>query len=194
VEKIAKRRTLADRDAPVGQISLTLSGFSKQSVVGVETIARIIDALPAFHLTGLREIRYDPDRASLLDLELPPWYQNTNHKAIFIQRQRLIAIYQFDSMAMLSHILYHELGHYVFHFILDGARRKRWLELARRGTKAVTNYAGSSAYEDFAESYAIFVSDPKALSSIVAKYNFLKNNVFGGISANLVKMHLDVTI
>ncbi len=63
-----------------------------------------------------------------------------------------------------------------------------------RKSRRVTRYARRNGLEDFAESYAIFLSDPARLVPLRRKYEFLRNQVFAGVARNLARGFLDVSV
>ena len=58
-----KTPTATDRLHKTDTLKLLLSGFTNQTTVKQKQIVCLIDALPNFHLIGLREIIYDPSRS-----------------------------------------------------------------------------------------------------------------------------------
>jgi len=190
-----KATTFSDRDQPVVQVSLTIRGFSGQTRMNVEQIVNWIEAAPAFHLVGLTAIIFDPQH--LLDLAATDSALPTHatHKAQYVKIEQHILVHDFDNAEELQHILYHELGHHVWDRILTTTLRRQWLlELSLRKSRRVTRYAQRNGLEDFAESYAIFLSDPARLEPLHRKYTFLRNQVFAGVARNLERGFLDVSV
>ena len=190
-----KPATLADRDRPVASVNLAIRGFSDQSQVPVETIVRWLEALPNFHLAGLDAVIFDPKRRldpTLADL---PLLATPTHKGQFVKADRQVLIHDFATADELQHILYHEIGHHVFERVLSTTQRHHWvLELSRRTSARITRYARRNALEDFAESYAVFVTDPGRVENLHRKYTFLREEVFGGVARNIDKGFLDISV
>lgn len=69
---------------------------------------------------------------------------------------------------MLRQAVAHEVGHNVHSNVRDDEARSLWEEVsARRGSAGrVSEYVGEDASEDFAESYAFFLTDPDALRDV----------------------------
>lgn len=188
-----KNPTPHDRAHDVGQLRITLAGFSLQEMISVQNVLGALEKIPNHHLQGLKTITYDPDRVFQEpedDSDIPR-PANPHSKGEFIPHKRSIAIYDFDSRAQFEHILYHEIGHYVYFRILNKSAKKAWVSAIAYNDDHITDYAATNASEDFAESYAIFVQDPKALESLADKYRFLRDHVFTGIATNLGQGHLD---
>src|SRR3954470_24625979 len=101
-----KNRTSAGEAA--GKLNLRLSGFARQDLVPVDDIVRAIDLLPDFHLSGLREIAYLPELAPATSQYFCPAVPRGEPKGEFVQRERRIFVYAFDSPEMFFQMLHHE--------------------------------------------------------------------------------------
>jgi hypothetical protein len=175
-----KSRTAGDPESPRGKLNLRLTGFSNQPWLSLDEVVRAIDVLPAFHLQGLREISYLTEQEAMQEFlhelgGVPP-----DRKAAFIQRERRIAIYGFESRDLFRQILYHEIGHYVYFLVISSTLKKQWVTHTYPGSLCVTPYAASSPSEDFAETYACYIRDPDRLRLIPEKYSFMDHLVFSG--------------
>lgn len=190
-----KPTTLADRDREVGAINLTLRGFSDQQQVAVETLVHWLEALPNFHLADLTAIIYDPEHRLDPALVDPPLLAIPTHKGQFVKAERQVLVHEFADRDELRHILYHEIGHHVFERALTTTQRRQWvLELSQRRSPRITRYARRNALEDFAECYAVFVTDPERLERLHRKYVFMRDEVFAGVARNVDKGFLDISI
>jgi hypothetical protein len=110
-----------------------------------------------------------------------PGMPRAQPKGEFVQRERRIFIYGFDSAAMLFHMLHHEIGHYVFFLVLGSRVKKRWVTELSAGSPCVTPYAGMNPWEDFAETYAWYVLQRRALEGrSPGKHAFMRDCVFSG--------------
>ncbi len=190
-----KPQTIADRGQNKHSINVLVSGLSDQSLVTVEEVTGMVTGLPSFHLVGLDQIIYDPRWETRSALELQDKSDCPRHsKAVYLKEDRKILIFQFDDATEFQHILFHEIGHHVFERVLDSKRRKQWVTLLNPGSRHITRYAKRNAMEDFAESYAMFVRDPKAIEEIYRKYVYLRDEVFAGVAYNLERGHVDISI
>lgn len=163
-----------------------LSGFSRQEIVPVDDIVSAIDRLPAFHLEGLREIVYLPEYAPEASALFCPSLPRAEPKGEFIQRERRIFVYEFDSAAMFFHMLYHEIGHFVFFLVIGSRVKKRWVTEVFPGSACVTRYARVNPWEDFAETYAYYLLHPQVLQTeLPEKHAFMRECVFSGHPATL---------
>ncbi|MCU7922548.1 MAG: hypothetical protein KZQ88_07595 [Candidatus Thiodiazotropha sp. (ex Dulcina madagascariensis)] len=184
MHKYIKRQASQDRFVNQKTLNLRISGFSNQTIVSVDEILEALEALPASHLIGLREIAYDPNRV----IQRAIGYYNTQDTPYpipdfrsngdYYHDERWINIYEFDSKQNLVHLLYHEVGHFVYKNNLSSVLRKRWVNNIYPVSSYVSTYAARNANEDFAESYAIYLLKPEVLYRIEKKYLFLKNQVF----------------
>jgi len=106
-----------------GRIQLYLSGFRRQSIIDIEDILTAVEQIPAWHLVGLKKLEYDPERKFREKIDYGRWIHIARSKGIFDQNNRKILIFQFDQLDHFLHILYHEIGHYVFYFVLTVGNR-----------------------------------------------------------------------
>ncbi len=174
-----KNRTATDPLSSQGKLNLRLSGFSQQNHLSLDEVVRAVDRLPSFHLEGLREICYlTPAEAAEELADLPG--EHTDRKAEFVQRERRILMYGFESRALFYHVLYHEIGHYVYFLVISSALKQQWVTQTYPKSVCVTPYGTFSASEDFAETYACYVRDPEKLKAIPEKYSFMHHLVFSG--------------
>jgi hypothetical protein len=174
-----KNRTLAGEAG--GKLNLLLSGFSRQDLVPVDDIVRAIDLLPDFHLDGLREIVYLPELAPAASPYFCAALPRGEPKGEFVQRERRILVYEFDSPAMFFQMLHHEIGHFVFFLAIGSAVKKCWVTDLHPGSTCVTPYAVSNPWEDFAETYAYYALQPRLLErQFPEKHAFMRDCVFSG--------------
>ncbi|GAB64750.1 sporozoite invasion-associated protein 1 [Plasmodium cynomolgi strain B] len=96
----------------------------------------------------------------------------------------------------ISHLVLHEIGHFIYINTMSVDLRKEWitqgewyeepLSPSKWATKNETGFVSAYAHdktpgEDFAESIAAFVLNPKLLNSRShQKYSWIKNNLFSG--------------
>lgn len=190
--QFSKSRQVADTGRETRELRLLVTGFGAQDLVDTKEIVRAIDQLPAFHLEQLREISYEPLPEAFLALPGTNDGLSMYHNGEYVQRQRKIVIYLFDSRALFYQMLFHEIGHHVFFLILNSKVKKRWVTQLHRAAPCITPYAAHSAAEDFAESYAAFVLNPAELKLIPEKYNYMRDEVFSGLPGTLKERILDI--
>lgn len=181
----------AKSDAPEGtprtpgKLNLRISGFSQQRIVPIAQIVQAVDALPSFHIEGLREIAYTPEALPASPHEVyaaRPW---GIRKGEFRQKERKIFFYDFDGPGLFHQILYHEIGHFVFFLVIGSQVKKHWVTQIFPRSECITAYAARNASEDFAETYACYVRDPESLKKLPAKYAFMRDSVFSGMPGTL---------
>ena len=163
-----------------GRIRLYLTGFREQNIVSVDEVVAAVARLPDAHLVGLKELVYDPNRTFLEQVDYRQWFHVARSKGTFVQNHRKIMVFDFDSSAQFHHILYHEIGHYVFYLVLDSKIKKRWVTELYPNSQHVSDYASRNASEDFAESYAMYLLQPGVLKRIPGKFGFMEREVFDG--------------
>lgn len=169
------------KDNTGGKVQFFLSGFSRQKIISDTEIIAAIDKIPDAHLQGLKGLYYDPTRSQLYFKDFQQWPKLINAKGSFDLNDGFVTLYSFDDKKMFYHVLYHEVGHYVFYAILAAQLKKRWVTQLYPRSTYISPYAKTSAMEDFAESYASFILEPSKLKRISSKYNFLHSQVFKGI-------------
>ena len=163
--------------APKG-IHLLLTGFHQQELVPTDVLVQQINRLPDTHLAGLKQIIYDPARQAA-PWRPWPWHRSRHCKGEFLQGERRIVIYTFDTAEELLHILLHEIGHYVYAVTLDKTVKKHWVTTVRRKGYAITPLARRNACEDFAECYATYCHSPHVLEEQAPeKHAFFRDRVF----------------
>ena len=189
-----KKRNIFDYNTPQGKINIIVSGFSDQQKISIDDVTIAVDALPSHHLSGVQEIRYQEDHTYINEYGEEVLTTPKTAKAVFVQNDQVILMHNFENREEFLHILYHEMGHHVFYRVINGFQRKHWVTKIHPSSAVITKYAGLNASEDFAESYARFLLDPKQLSKLTKKYNFMRDEIFGGISISLDKKHVDLTI
>lgn len=154
-----------------------LAGFGEQSVVTTDEIVAAVDRVPNHQLEGLRGIVYDPERVTQELTPFPePW--RFRIKGAFFQSQRCVVVYDFENRERFEHILYHEIGHYVYQYILNSFQRKHWVTQLYPASQFVTDIASRNACEDFAESYATYLCEPRRLLQIPKKHAFIRGELF----------------
>ena len=148
--------------------------FDRQSVLSPAEVGRIVEGLPDAHLKGLQCILFKP----MWELRQLGVDVSSGCRGAFYPEYRSIIIHDLEDRKMAKHIILHEIGHYVFHAIIGSYLKKEWVTEIFPRSRFVTQYASRNSGEDFAESYAVYASDPKVLSRISRKYYFMKNKVF----------------
>jgi hypothetical protein len=167
-------------------LRLRLSGFSQYcQAASVSEVLAVIDQLPGFHLSGLREIEYlnaGESEEYLLPQGLSAW---RGRKAEFTLRERKILIFNIQDRELLFHVLLHEIGHFVYFLIISSTLKHYWVSQVFPGTPSITSYGTTDAAEDFAETYAAYVLAPETLAMIPAKFSFMHHLVFSGAPITL---------
>ena len=141
-----------------------------------------IRRLPQSHYSGIRAIRYDPYRTLVTSLSFLNQKPSTlRTKGLYYHEQDLsvIIVFHFTSISQFHHILYHEIGHYVFLRVLNQEQRNKWFYSIRPSEdKHVSPQAKQNSQEDFAETYAFYCTKPFRLNLISQKARFIRDSVF----------------
>ena len=147
----------------------------------------LLQTIPLDHLENCRGIEYIHKQAAIhgdaIEGSTIPIY-----RIIYVYQP---SIFSQNSSAALLDTLVHEIGHNVNfnirrdNFDLDVEWRLMYEETKKTfpqdGKGFVTNYARTTKYEDFAESYRTYVRDPQSLLYFSpAKYEFMRDKVFNG--------------
>jgi hypothetical protein len=152
----------------------------------VEVQGYLRQTIPASHLNNCRVIEYQArmigDHTSQVAGSFTPMF-------------RQIYVYQttqeFHNPEQLLDTLVHEVGHNA-HYNLwrkDWDLKTQWARLykqsketfVREGLGFVSEYALTDEFEDFAESYRVYVRDPELLKLVnPEKYEFMRQVVFEG--------------
>lgn len=159
---------------------LQVSGFELQNKVSVEQLKASISQIPDSHLANLQVIKYDPTRSIQ---RLRAFYNGgfTGTPAgEYLSNYQSVVIYDFIDYDQFRHILFHEIGHFVFFRVISSFTKKEWVTQIYPNSLHISDYAKRNACEDFAESYAFYLNKPDQLANIPAKFHFMRNKVFGG--------------
>ncbi len=163
-------------------MQILVAGFESQNIVSKDDVIKALLKLPELHLRGIKVVRYDPLRVIatsmtwLMDESIRPgtrgsYYQTENFSAI--------VVWKFKSTAEFHHILYHEIGHYVFMQMLQQPARDNWMyQIRKNEPQTVSSYAKKNSREDFAETYAAFTNNNPSLSACPLRKAFMKEVVF----------------
>lgn len=161
-----------------------VSKFELSNLATTEDIANYVsETIPVSHLENCSAIRYEP-----IPNELYP-----NAKGTFERDTRQICIWgeEFAGPQEMIATLTHEIGHNAHENIINNRPEiaEKWSNLnqesldtyQQNGLGFVTDYARANQYEDFADSYLNYISDPEKLQFYNPdKYEFMKNEVFAG--------------
>lgn len=164
------------------RVHLWLAGFSAQKLIKVDDVVAAIKSIPHGHLAGLRGVIYDPGKATQ-ELTAYPERWSFTVKGAFFHQERCVVVYDFESLAKFRHVLFHEIGHYVFYWLLDSYTKQRWVTQLAPQAPHVTRVAARNASEDFAESYAFFLEDRNVLLRNPRKHEFMRTEVFSTTSS-----------
>lgn len=163
---------------------LLIANFDCQRIVTKEQVTNAIRRLPKSHYEGIQAIRYDPYRTLATTISFLQNKASCTRTQGFYYHEKdmsVIIIFPFQSLAEFYHILYHEIGHYVFLRTLDQGQRDHWMYKVRSWEKKwISEHAKQNSREDFAETYAFYCLNSPRLLAVPHKKNFFQEIVFGG--------------
>lgn len=164
---------------------LLIADFDHQNLVSKQEVVSAVRRLPKAHYAGIQAIRYDPKRTlatAMASIQNRPSSLRTS--GFFYHEHEsgmsVIVLYRFRSRKDFYHILYHEIGHFVFLKVLQQNQRNKWFSLRREEQHTVSSQAGRNAREDFAESYAYYCINPARLHGLPLRRAFFRDIVFRG--------------
>lgn len=165
-----------------------IRGFEGCSAIGSEDLAAYLTELtPPSHLEGCPIIEFDPRNPTFIEHPGTVGFFERDSHAIHIASENSFP----DGIEGLLDTVTHEVGHNVHAALMEtspglarewegiyaSTLRKNWGD----GLGFVSEYAKTSQFEDFAESYMTYIRDPGTLMFVSPeKYQFLQAHVFYG--------------
>ncbi len=189
--RVVNVTVLPSPSATVANCAATIINFEDSGALSDDQVRQYLQqVIPPEHMNGCRGIEYVPKLAQMNGGQIAgniiPVYNTIYVYAV--EPPYLTANYLLDTLV-------HEIGHNRERNMLaqDAANQNtneplklnRWSELHRQSKQArsgfVSDYAGTSQEEDFAESYRVYVREPNLLRLVnPAKYEFMRDQVFNG--------------
>jgi hypothetical protein len=156
-------------------IHIECYNYKNKFTVTPSLIIKLLEIIPASHLLRLEEISYEP-------ILYNPTMSNKNvlqkHLGRYHNKDKKIMIGDISDHKGLKKTIYHEIGHHIQRTGLGGYDHDKWISLSCNTRKYVSDYAKVNLNEDFAETYACYLTDPEKLRKIsVTKFNFI-NELF----------------
>ena len=150
-----------------------IRGFEATKLTTNERVEELLRGVPSAHVNNLKAIAFvGREQYSLYDLP------SAGEQGAYFPDYRSILIFSATDRDACEHVIFHELGHLVFHQVLTSYQRKTWTTQLWTLRKFVSDYARTDPAEDFAESYAFCVLNPARIKTIAEKYHFLRFTVF----------------
>lgn len=164
---------------------LVIANFDCQNIVSKDQVVAAVRRLPESHYSGLQAIRYDPKRtlaAPVFFLSNKPSSRKTQGLYYHERDLSVIILFGFRTIGQFYHVLYHEIGHFVFLKTLDQEQRDEWFSVIRpQEQRFLSEAAQQNSREDFAETYAFYCANPSVLTAMPKKAAF---RPFGGIRSS----------
>ena len=156
-----------------------ITSFEESGLITNEEVAVYLRAtIPAEHLDRCVRIRYIP---------LAVEQGATPVAGRFIPLFRHISVFPVSGGSRgpedILDTLTHEVGHNVhYNMRIDNlALARQWTDLHQQDVGFVSDYARTDEFEDFAETYRVYVLQPESLQLLSpVKYRFLQVEVFAG--------------
>lgn len=149
--------------------------MDRQEEICTTELIGALEKIPDRHFKGLNAIFYDPNRRFQCNLCLSG-YRAVNFKSLgeYDRKIKCVIIYHFKNKTDFISTMYHEIGHHVYHYVLDSKLRKKWATTVyQKGPKQSVN-----ASEDFAEKYADYAINPNKLQFYREKCRFMREFIF----------------
>lgn len=165
-----------------------IRGFEGCHAIESEDLAAYLtELIPPSHLEGCPSIEFDPRNPAFLEEPGTLGFFECDSHAIHIASEDSFP----DGIEGLLDTVTHEVGHNTHAALMDTSPglAGEWEEMyastlrKNRGDDLgfVSEYAKTSQFEDFAESYMTYVRDPGTLMFVSPeKYQFLRDHVFYG--------------
>lgn len=153
---------------------IIVKGFKNQSIVTIEQLLSLVEKIPLTHKQKIKNIVYDPSRQWQRSYVVPKTVNTRVGAQYHTAPWAFIVIYQFNSIAELTHMLYHEIGHHVYQHVLTSSQKKHWVTQIYPQKKFISDYAATNANEDFAETYSFYFHDSARCRSFADKYHFIQ--------------------
>lgn len=165
-----------------------ISGFDEYSEISNQDVENLIqNLLPEGHLDGCESITCNPNDPFWRQYGAGGYYREAMGDIppeICVAGRAIIEGTGYTELGVLCH----EIGHNVF-FNMDMANMQEWAVIHtesqvlydQTGFGFVSNYAHTNLTEDFAETYAAYITAPDFLQFVSPeKYEFMQEKVFGG--------------
>lgn len=159
-------------------------GFSQQNLVTRSQVVQAFERVPRQHRLGIHLIRYDPQK--LIAQTINQYSDQSIGRSVkgsyyTSEDLKAVVIWRFHSVEEFQHILYHEVGHHVFHKYLQQSERDEWMYgVRKRELKTVSDNACTNAREDFSECYAFKLQGLRALALCPERAAYFDDYVFKG--------------
>ena len=170
-------------------VSLTeICGFEGCELINNEQLANYLsETIPPSHFEGCPSIKFDPHHTHFIEVPNSLGFYVLGSNDIHIAEESRFS----DGVEGIVDTVIHEIGHNAYYDIVEynPELNSQWEKLnfesllknLIEGTGFVSDYAMTDKYEDFAESYNIYVRDPELLQFMNSdKYEFLRDYVFSG--------------
>lgn len=162
--------------------------FEGCNLLGNEQLAGYLnETLPPSHLEGCPSIEFDPNNHEFINSPNTLGFYECGSHVIHIADE---THFPGGAEGVLDTVT-HEVGHNAYAAIIENNSElvakweelndESWLKLLTDSTGFVSDYAMTSKYEDFAESYMTYIRDPEKLQLLSPeKYEFMRDYVFAG--------------
>jgi hypothetical protein len=168
--------------------STEICGFEDCELINNEQLANYLtETIPPSHFEGCPSIEFDPYHSLFIDNPNTLGFYECGSHAIHVCQESRFS----DGVEGMVDTVIHEIGHNAYFDIIEynpelnsqweTLYSESWLKNLSEGTGFVSDYAMTNKYEDFAESYKIYVRDPEILQVMSPeKYAFLRDSIFSG--------------
>jgi hypothetical protein len=167
-----------------GDLHIECYNYKDKYTVTPSLIIKLLEKIPATHLLRLQEIIYEPILHNPVLVNSNILHTNLGK---YSNKNKRILIGDMLDNRTLKKTLYHEIGHHLQRTGFGGYDHDKWISLSCNSEKYVSDYAKVSIYEDFAETYSCYLTDPEKLRKIsIAKFNFI-NDLFSNSPYKIIQ-------
>ena len=167
-----------------------VSGFDEYSELSNQDVDNLINTLiPEGHLDNCSSIICNPNDSTWFEMPGTAGYHVEYNDGrpcdICLAGRELLEAFGMSELEVLCH----EIGHNA-HGNLSMEDQIEWADIhakseyiySETGFGFVSNYAHTDLFEDFAETYSVYMTNPDLLKFVSPeKYEFMQERVFGGI-------------
>lgn len=154
---------------------IAIKDFEHYRCLSGERVKQVLTTLPFNHLKGLQSVVYSPTyEFNRLGINVPASCQGA-----FYPDYRSVVIHKELSIEQFKHVLFHEVGHYVFHTKIGSYLKKEWVTKISRSQEYISDYARTNCSEDFSECYSFFAQKKfDKFTPFPDKLSFMRYKVF----------------
>jgi len=156
-----------------GDILIECYNYKNKYTATPVLIIKLLEIIPSTYLNKLQEIIYEP---MLYNPEIVKGAGFIYNCGTYDPKDKRILIGDVTDYENLKETFYHELGHHIQFTGIGDYDHDKWMSLSCQSVKYISDYSKVSIFEDFAETFANYLTRPEKLRTETAdKFNFIDN-------------------